>query len=193
MILSSVAGHERPRLWVTVGIAGTLAGIVMVIAGRGDAIELGNPTVRGDALILMASLLWSIYTVGGRRPTERYGALRMTAWTLWVGTPFIVLMGVPALTETSLGTVSAGAWLGVAYSGLLAIGLAYLLWYRGVQRIGNNRTAVYSNLVPVAALITAWVWLGEVPTSLQLLGAGVILGGLTVARLAHSPDVSRGR
>jgi drug/metabolite transporter (DMT)-like permease len=71
---------------------------------------------------------------------------------------------------------------------LLGIGLAYLLWYRAVERIGNNRTAVYSNLVPVAALITAWIWLGEVPTTLQLIGAAVILVGLTLARLAHSPE-----
>jgi len=43
-------------------------------------------------------------------------------------------------------------------------------------------------LVPVAALITAWIWLGEVPTGLQLIGATVILAGLTLARLANSPE-----
>ena len=69
-------------------------------------------------------------------------------------------------------------------------GSAYLLWYRGVQRLGNSRTAVYSNLVPVAALITAWIWLGEVPTGPQIAGAGVILVGLSVARLAQSPEPS---
>ncbi len=81
--------------------------------------------------------------------------------------------------------MSPGAWVGVAYAGFLSIGLAYLLWYRGVERLGNNRTAVYSNLVPVAALLTAWLWLGEVPTAVQLLGAVVILSGLTTARLAQ--------
>jgi drug/metabolite transporter (DMT)-like permease len=77
--------------------------------------------------------------------------------------------------------------MGVAYAGFLSIGLAYLLWYRGVQRLGNNRTAVYSNLVPVTAMATAWLWLGEVPTLLQAIGAVVILLGLTIARLAQSP------
>ena len=89
-----------------------------------------------------------------------------------------------------MSPVTAAAWAGVLYSGLMAIGLAYLLWYRGVQALGNNRTAVYSNLVPVAALATAWVWLGEVPAPLQLVGAGVVLAGLTVARLAQSPGPS---
>lgn len=188
LFLSSVAGHERPGGWAIIGVAGTLIGIFMVITGSRDAGTLASPTTRGDLLILIASMLWAMYTVGGRKPVTRYGALRVTAWTLWVATPIIFLMGLPSLMKTDLRTITPEAWIGITYAGLLGIGLAYLLWYRAVERIGNNRTAVYSNLVPVAALITAWIWLGEVPTTLQLIGAAVILVGLTLARLAHSPE-----
>ena len=188
LFLSSVSGHERPGGWVIIGVAGTLIGIFMVITGSRDTGTLASPTTRGDLLILIASMLWAMYTVGGRKPVTRYGALRVTAWTLWVATPIIFLMGLPGLMRTDLRTITPEAWIGVTYAGLLGIGLAYLLWYRAVERIGNNRTAVYSNLVPVAALITAWIWLGEVPTTLQLIGAAVILVGLTLARLAHSPE-----
>ena len=188
LFLSSVAGHERPGGWAIIGVAGTLIGIFMVITGSRDAGTLASPTTRGDLLILIASMLWAMYTVGGRKPVTRYGALRVTAWTLWVATPIIFFMGLPGLMRTDLRTITPEAWIGITYAGLLGIGLAYLLWYRAVERIGNNRTAVYSNLVPVAALITAWIWLGEVPTTLQLIGAAVILVGLTLARLAHSPE-----
>lgn len=94
---------------------------------------------------------------------------------------------MPSILRTDLSAVSPLAWAGVVYAGILSIGVAYLIWYRGVRLLGASRTAVYSNLVPVAALITAWVWLGEVPSALQLAGATVILGGLTLARLAGSP------
>jgi drug/metabolite transporter (DMT)-like permease len=190
VLMSALAGHERPTPWVGVGILGTLVGMVLVVLGRGDTVSLGTETLRGDLLLVIASVLWSIYTVASRDAVARYGALRMTAWTLYVGTPFLVLLGLPSLTRTDFGAVSWGVWAGVAYAGFLSIGLAYLLWYRGVQALGNNRTAVYSNLVPVAALFTAWVWLGEVPARLQLLGAGIVLAGLTVARLAQSPGSS---
>lgn len=184
MMLSHAVGHERLDGRVAAGIVGTLAGIVLVILGRGDELSLGSQTIRGDLLMVLASILWSIYTVGGQTTVGRYGALRMTAWTLWVGTPVIVLMGVPDLVRTDWSGVSVAGWGGVFYAGVLSIGVAYLLWYRGVQRLGNNRTAVYSNLVPVAALITAWLWLGEVPGPLQLAGAAIILGGVSLARLA---------
>jgi len=188
LFLSSVAGHERPGGWVVIGVAGTLIGIFMVITGSRDAGTLASPTTRGDLLILIASVLWAMYTVGGRKPVTRYGALRVTAWTLWVATPIIFLMGLPGLMRTDLTAITPEVWIGVTYAGLLGIGLAYLLWYRAVERIGNNRTAVYSNLVPVAALITAWIWLEEVPTTLQLIGAAVILVGLTLARVARAPE-----
>jgi len=190
MILSGVAGHERPTRWVLSGICATVLGMTLVVLGRDEVVSLSSETVRGDLLMVAASILWSVYTVAGRGPVGRYGPLRMTAWTLWTGAPIIVGMGLPSLVRADLGSISIAAWAGILYSGFLSIGLAYLLWYRGVQRLGNNRTAVYSNLVPVAALLTAWLWLAEVPTSAQLLGAAIILGGLTVARLAQSPGPS---
>jgi drug/metabolite transporter (DMT)-like permease len=80
--------------------------------------------------------------------------------------------------------------LGVFYAGVLSIAVAYVLWYRGVQLLGNSRTAVYSNLVPVAALVTAWLWLGETPTGKQLIGASVILAGLWLSRTGQLPGPS---
>jgi drug/metabolite transporter (DMT)-like permease len=187
VLMSSLAGHERPTPWVGVGIFATLIGMALVVLGRGDTVTLGIETLRGDLLLVIASILWSTYTVASRNTIAHYGALRMTAWTLYVGTPLLILLGIPSLTRTDLASVSWSVWAGVAYAGFLSIGLAYLLWYRGVQALGNNRTAVYSNLVPVAALFTAWLWLGEVPAQLQLLGAAIVLAGLTVARLAQPP------
>ncbi len=130
LFLSSVAGHERPGGWAIIGVAGTLIGIFMVITGSRDAGTLASPTTRGDLLILIASVLWAMYTVGGRKPVTRYGALRVTAWTLWVATPIIFFMGLPGLMRTDFRTITPEAWIGVTYAGLLGIGLAYLLWYR---------------------------------------------------------------
>jgi drug/metabolite transporter (DMT)-like permease len=96
-----------------------------------------------------------------------------------------VILGLPSVLHTPLEQTSGFAWFGVAYAGILAIGLAYILWYRGVQRIGNSRTAAYSNLTPIVALTVGWIWLGEVPRPLQVAGAGVVLAGLSLARLGR--------
>ncbi len=183
-ILSPALGHERFSLVVLGGVGTAMVGMTLVILGGPAGMALGGETLRGDLFMLAAAVVWALYTVLGRRAVRRNGALEMTAWTLWLGTPALVLMGLPGLLRTDFGSLSVGAWAGVLYAGVLAIGIAYFIWYRGVRRLGSSRTAVYSNLVPVAAILTAWLWIGETPRALQLLGAGVILAGIAVVRLA---------
>ena len=60
--------------------------------------------------------------------------------------------------------------------------IAYAFWYRGVRIIGPTRTAMYSNLQPLIAVLVAWAMLGEVPTLLQIAGAVSIMGGLLLSR-----------
>jgi drug/metabolite transporter (DMT)-like permease len=182
LVLSVARGHEEVGLLLRVGVGATVVGMVLVVLGRGEVVGVGADTLRGDLLMVAAALLWAVYTVGGRRPVGRYGSLRVTAWTLWAGTPGIVVAGIPQLRATDWGTVPAWVWAGTAFSGVFAVALAYLIWYRSVRTIGTARTAVASNGVPVVALVTAWVWLGETPTALQVAGAVVILAGLAATR-----------
>lgn len=180
-LLSAGAGHERITARTWVGVVATFVGITLVVLLGGQHDE-GAATLLGDALMVAASLAWALYTVGSRDLVARYGAIQFTAWTLCIGAVALFFIGLPAILRTELGTVSAGAWGGVLYAGALSIGLAYVLWYYGVRQIGNTRTAAYSNLVPVVALTAAWFQLGEVPRLGQVLGAVIIIGGITLAQ-----------
>jgi len=182
-LFSTMLGHERPPLTTWLGIAATLVGMALVVGGGSRVMGIEVEALTGDMMMVAASVIWSVYTVGGRDLTRRYGALRVTGWTLWVGTVGLVAMGLPHLARTSFGQISIIAWASVAYAGIFALGVAYTLWYNGVRRLGSSATAIYSNLVPVVALVAAWLWLGERPTLVQLLGAGAIIGGITVARM----------
>jgi drug/metabolite transporter (DMT)-like permease len=180
-LLSAALGHERigARTWI--GVGATVAGIIMVVAA-GEQAGSGGTTLLGDLLMIAASCSWAIYTVGSRNLIHRYGSVQFTAWTLWIGALVLLLIGLPDVARTPLADVSASAWAGVVYAGALSIGVAYLIWYFGVRRIGNTRTAAYSNLVPVVALAAAWVHLGEIPAPGQALGAAVIIGGVSLAQ-----------
>jgi drug/metabolite transporter (DMT)-like permease len=73
------------------------------------------------------------------------------------------------------------------FSGAFSLALAYILWYYGIRHLGSSRTAVYSNTVPVVALLVAWLTLGEVPTLVQVAGTVMIIGGIGLARLRRKP------
>ena len=97
----------------------------------------------------------------------------------------LVAFGAGSVMRMDLASISVTAWLGVAYAGIFGIAVAYFIWNYGLEHIGAPRTAAFSNLVPVVALITATVWLAERPSPLQMLGAAIIIGGVWVARVAR--------
>lgn len=179
VFLSTAMGKERYSPPVLHGALITLAGMVLLIA-NGSA-SLGA-SLRGDLLMIAATIFWSLYTVLARRTIKRHGALETTGWTLWAATPFVFGAGVPDMVRGGLAGVSVSSWMAVAYSGVLTVAVGYFVWYRAVGVLGQSRTSVYANLVPVITLLAAWAWLGETPTAAQLVGTCVILAGLVVAR-----------
>lgn len=176
-------GHERirPRAWA--GIAVAAAGIVLVV-GSGDAgLGFGTETLTGDLLMIGAALVWAVYTVGSRDLILKYGSVAVTSWTVWAGALLLLLVGLPDIASLDR-TVPPVAWASVVYAGFLGLGVSYLLWYRGVQALGNTHTSAMGNLVPLLTIAIAWPMLGEVPNLWQVVGAVIVIAGISMVRQA---------
>jgi len=184
-LCTAILGRIRKHEYFTGrGVAGLLmafAGIAMiVVSGRGE-ISLGE-TILGDSLLLASTVCWSVYTVGSKQLMHSYGSMKATTVMMTSGTPLLLLICAPSLFRQDWSRVRPVAWAGLVYSGLFAIALAYLIWSYGVKKIGSTRTAIYSNITPIVALLVAWPALGESPTLGQLAGAGVIFSGIYLVR-----------
>jgi drug/metabolite transporter (DMT)-like permease len=182
-ILGWLRGTERTGARGVIGIALSLVGMALVVFGNAPDGAGGNATLVGDALILASCLCWSVYSVLVKPYTERIQGLPLHATTMLGGSILLVLVSLPTLAHTQWSSISAGGWIAVAYSGLLALSLAYLFWYRGVKMLGPTRSAMYANLQPIVALSVAWATLHEAPHWLQLAGAAFIMAGLVLTRL----------
>jgi drug/metabolite transporter (DMT)-like permease len=123
-----------------------------------------------------------VYTVLLKPYTERVPGFQLSAITMTGGTIPLLFVAAPAIARTRWSAVPPMGWSAVVYSGIGALVVAYYFWYRGVRVIGPTRTAMYSNLQPVIAVLVAWMLLGETPTAWQGVGAGCIMGGLLLAR-----------
>jgi len=189
LILASLTGQEHHGFPVWGGVLATLGGMVLVVFGGGGGGGSSEGLLVGDLLLVLASITWATYTVGTQDLTREYGALAVTSWTLWVGTIVLVALAGPSLWSLNPDTISVVGWLGVVYSGVLALAVAYLIWNHGLERIGGPRTAAFANLVPVVALITAALWLGEDTGATQIVGAIIIIAGVWVARVAGGEGV----
>jgi drug/metabolite transporter (DMT)-like permease len=179
-LFSHLRGHERIRGRDAFGIFMSVLGLVSVVAGGKDVVfEKG---LLGDILILGGTVCWSAYTVGSKPLVDRYGSITATAWTMAIGAVPLVLIGAPSVLRMDLAAVPLAGWGAVVYSSLFALVLAFLFWYRGVEKLGSTRTATYSNFQPVIVLLIAWPLLHETPTLWQVLGAGGIFSGIYLTR-----------
>ena len=179
-LLSSLAGHERipwPR-WV--GAALSLCGLYFVV---GAGVGLSVNSLAGDALVFVAMLCWSSYTVVSMPMLRKYSPVVLNGWTMAIGGILYLAISTPTIAATDWSRVSWGSWALMLWSAVFALCLAYVIWYTGVQRLGSSRTSIYSNLTPVFAMLVAALWIGEPIVRSQVIGAAAIIGGIFITRL----------
>lgn len=188
-VLSAFRGHEKLDLRSVIGVLLSFTGIALIMGDKARDFAFGQ-TLLGDLLLLLATLCWSVYTVGLKRFTLQYGAMQSTVVTMIAGTVPLVTISLPWLQAQSWAAIRPMAWAALLFSALGAIVFCFVVWSYGVQRLGGTPTAVYSNVSPIIAMIAAWIGLNERPTPGQLAGATVILLGLYLVRVREETEIT---
>jgi drug/metabolite transporter (DMT)-like permease len=187
-LFSSVFGVEKVerRVWQSVFIS--FLGIFLIVLGSGNPLTFTGQSLLGDFLILAGTLCWSVYTVLSKPLLKRYTPLKLVTLTVAMGTPPLVLVSVPFIKVQDWNVIPLDGWLSLAYSACLAIALGYAIWYTGISRIGSARTSLYEYLVTVIAVATAWVFLSESMSLIQILGAVLVFIGLYLSRSSNKEN-----
>lgn len=178
--LGAATGVEPLRRPVLLGGLLGFAGVVLILAGKGATVGVGR--LGGDAAVLVAVVCWAVFTLGVRALKFPISTLRLTTYTMVTGAPGLLLLGLPRLLGLDWGSLSARAWVGVWYSTLLAIVVAYLLWNNAVRVVGSGRTSIFNSMIPLVAMLLAWPLLGEAPKPVQVGGAALIVSGVLLSR-----------
>jgi drug/metabolite transporter (DMT)-like permease len=181
-LLSWLSGKERIGALHWAGTLLSLAGIYIVV-GRGAHVTAAS--VRGDAMLVGAVVCWALYTIGARPLMVRHSPVGVTALSMLLGTLLYVPVAAPALSRVNWSAVSTVTWVKLVYSSLFAICISYTIWYAAVREIGSARTSVYSNLLPIVAMITAYLWLREPIGVAKMAGAAAVLAGVALTRIGQ--------
>lgn len=182
-VIGRLMGREKvlARAWTGIGLQ--LVGVGCVVLST-HALDGEKSAATGTILIILCGVLWSLYTVLLQPYTTRVNPIHLSTITLSSGALLMTVAAVPGLMRLDFGAITPSAWAALSYSTILAMIIAYLLYYRGIRFIGPTRTAVYGNLQPVIAIFVAWVLLGEKPGLWQWIGTLFILAGLLLSRSA---------
>ncbi len=165
---------ERLSLNRWVGIAISFTGVVLITGGEAKGLTVDW----GASLILLSAVCISGYMILQKSFLRKYSALQLTTYIIWAGTIFLFPF-LPSLIKT-LPTAPISATIAVIYLGVFPSAIAYATWAYVLAQIPASRAATMLYLVPVLAILVAWVWLSEVPTVLSLIGGGIVLSGVVL-------------
>jgi drug/metabolite transporter (DMT)-like permease len=178
-LMTAAIGHEkiRPRRWM--GVLLSAVGVYLVVGSSGAVTAM----VRGDLIMLAAVFCWSLATIVSKPLLEDWPAFEVTGYSMALGTLLFVPFALPELHRVRAASVPGHVWLALVLSALLALYVAYAIWFVSVQKLGSTRTAVYSNMVPVTGLVVAAFGFGEYISVTKGLGAAIVVMGVGLTRL----------
>jgi drug/metabolite transporter (DMT)-like permease len=174
---------DRERAtWRQVGGMLVSLGGILVIMTRGELARLAQFEFHaGDAWVLLAIVLWGVYSVLLKRRPAEFGGTEL----LFVMSAAGVLLLAPAyavemhfLPQRLPGPAVAAA---VLYIGLFASVAAFICWNKGVAAVGPNAAGFTLHLLPAFATVLAILFLGESFQLFHALGIATILAGVVVA------------
>ncbi|HEY2837412.1 MAG TPA: DMT family transporter [Rhizomicrobium sp.] len=176
---------ERLSRRTIAGLTVALMGVVLVVLTSGQSLSF-QPKA---ALVLISVVATSLYFVGQKPFLVRYSAEAVTTVT-FIGGALAAIpfgLGLPqALLAAPPAKIAALLWLGLSPTFI-----GYLTWNMAIQRASVSKVTSFIYFSTPIALLIGWLWLGEQPGPLTLIGAAIVIAGViltnTRARRAAEP------
>jgi drug/metabolite transporter (DMT)-like permease len=174
------------RLYQSLGILASMAGVATIIA-RGEVARLLDLNLSpGDLWVLAAVVSWGAYSVLLKRRPVGIDGFPLLGYMVVVGLVFITPLylweiGTGLSVNLNLITVSS-----VAYVALFASILAYLFWNHAVEEVGANRAGQFVHLIPVFGSLMSVFLLGERLYLYHFVGILLVAVGIALATFCYS-------
>lgn len=176
-ILATIFLAERFTLRGWLGTALSFGGIGLIAVGEGDGLRLDL----GALLILGAALCAALTTIVQKPLFKRHAPLGVSAWNMVIGA-LCLAPGLPsALAQTAAASPSGLA--AALYLGLVPSLLAYATWTVVLSRLPASRAINFMFAVPPTATLMGFLALGEIPTTLGIIGGLLALAGVVLVNV----------
>lgn len=175
-VFAAIILKEKISKQQVLGIGFSLMGVLIILTRGNLGQVLQMEYNKGDLLMLIAILIWTIYSIISKR-LKLISPITATAASAVIATimmaPFALYQGI------DLGKISLVAWTGIIYITIFPSVFSFIFWNIGMKELGANKTAIFLNLIPVFTAIISWR-LGNEITKAQIIGGLLVFIGVYV-------------
>jgi drug/metabolite transporter (DMT)-like permease len=186
-ICSALFLKEKITPIKALGIAVSVCGAIVVIS-KGDINQVFEGAVgRGEFYIFCCVLSWVTYSLIGKAVMKDLSPLVSVSYSAAIGA---IALFIPAVFEgliQNVGHQSFVDWLCIFYLGIFGTVVGFVWYYQGVERLGPTRAGLFINFVPVFAILSALLILGESVTPSLAVGAALVVSGVYLTNRHRSP------
>jgi len=186
LLIGMVFYQVKPRLLQLVGAIVSLVGVTVVLTRGEPASLLTMEVVMGDLLIMLATILWALYSWMISRPGQ--SSERQWPWAEFLMAQVLIgflwtMLFDSVEIATGYAHIDLNYWTGALIL-FVAIGpslIAYRCWGLGVSGAGPTVAAFFANLIPLFTALFSAAILGDPPQLFHGLAFGLIVVGILVS------------
>lgn len=185
--------HDRLTLSRAVGLAVGFAG-VLFLAWDKASFRSGEHGVSAGLAVVCCLLATACYGFAANYTKHALGGVNPLAVAAGSQLAAALALALPAAWTWPAAMPGAGAWSAVAVLAVVCTGIAYLMYFRLIARLGPSRAISVTFLIPLFGTLWGALFLGETITGAMLVGGVVILAGTAlVTGVVTLPSVGRRR
>jgi drug/metabolite transporter (DMT)-like permease len=167
--------HEKLSTRQSIALVTGFAGIIVLASGKMAGMSVGWASIAGG----VASLMYGLAAHMARRHLQGLPSAALAAVTLGSG----ALLAAPfAIATWPAHAIPLKSWLSAAALGALCTGIAFVLFYRLIEKVGANRTTIVTYLIPPFGVAWGWLFLREPVTATMIIACVLILGSVALSQ-----------
>lgn len=177
LTLAILALGQKLTMGALVGSIVSFLGVLLVIS-EGNLLSLLSHGINmGDAMMLIATLSYAIYSTLLKKWQIPLSAMTMLYLQVLVA---VIILFPLFLWSPKVGLTSANVPL-ILYACVFASIAAPLAWMTGIKHLGPSSTAGFFNLGPIITAVIAWLMLSEQLATYHFIGGGMTIFGVILS------------